>query len=939
MPSVLERLASALADHYRVERELGAGGMATVYLAHDLRHDRKVALKVLKEDIGATLGPERFLAEIRTTAKLQHPHILPLLDSGAAGHLLYYVMPFVDGESLRDRLTREHQLPVDEAVRLTREVSDALAYAHAHGVVHRDIKPENILLHGNHALVADFGIALALAGAGGPRLTQSGLAVGTPQYMSPEQAMGDRAVDARADQYALAAVTYEMLTGAAPFTGATAQAIIARKVVEAPPAVCVVRPAAGPVMEQVVRRGLALLPADRFDTVASYAAALAEAARNSGAHLITPAPQPATTSSQTASAGVGRRWRMAAAAVGAVTIVAAAGLMWRRTTPSGEPALLRMTIPTGTLAMLGHGKASAVAISPDGRTLAYVTGVGSEGQLMLRRLDAATATPVPEADKAFAPFFSPDGLWLGYADAHEGLDRARLRKRNLADGTVFDLAPANGLHGAAWTRDGRIILGGTTGTGWAISVIPEGGGTPEILVPRDSVAGEGYLVWPALTPDGEHVVFTRLAGNARPLSLDLLELKSGKVQRLHRTEQALNGGGTAAITTEGILVFAADGALYGAELDVSRGRLRGRPVALVPDVLMGLRGEPGLGHFALGRDGTLVYVAGDRRQLGARVLVRWEDSLRATPVLRPRNPESAGGFRLEMYGQRLVPRTDRVVFFTESETRNTSWLRWYESSEIWEAGPAEERARRLAPPRVYNPVPSWDGEWIYFNRVPEDRWTSSIYRQRRDGSGAPEQMTAERPGILASPYSLTGDGKLLFFMETDTVAWGASANIWAVSVEGDRTPRPVLVGPDEDLHPAISPDGRWLAWTRISGGEPAVHVAPFPALTPERRVTVSPSMHPAWGHDGSTLYYINRATGRIEALPFSGGPEARTAAPRPVSGVLPLQMLRSRFRAFDVDARGRVYTVAPDLASDTLAVRDLAVLANWGATLRAAVRR
>src|SRR5512135_2759759 len=228
------RLAAALADRYRIERELGQGGMATVYLAHDLRHDRDVAIKVLHPDLGAALGAERFLSEIRTTARLQHPHILPLLDSGDADGLLYYVMPLVTGETLRPRLTRERQLPLEDAVRIAREVADALGYAHGLGVIHRDIKPENILLQGGHALVADFGIALAVQSAGGQRMTQTGLSLGTPQYMSPEQAMGERGIDARSDIYALGAVTYEMLTGDPPFTGSTVQAIVA-KVISAEP--------------------------------------------------------------------------------------------------------------------------------------------------------------------------------------------------------------------------------------------------------------------------------------------------------------------------------------------------------------------------------------------------------------------------------------------------------------------------------------------------------------------------------------------------------------------------------------------------------------------------------------------------------------------------------------------------------------------------------
>src|SRR5438309_5772944 len=234
MTDFLSRLAAALADRYRLEGQLGAGGMATVHLAHDLRHDRMVALKVLRPELAAVIGAERFLQEIKTTANLQHPHILSLIDSGENDQQLWYVMPLVEGESLRDRITREKQLPVPDAVRLAIEVASALDYAHRHGVIHRDIKPDNILLHDGHALVADFGIALAASRAGS-RMTETGMSLGTPHYMSPEQAMGEREITARSDVYALGCVLYEMLTGAPPFTGPTAQAIVAQVVTETPP--------------------------------------------------------------------------------------------------------------------------------------------------------------------------------------------------------------------------------------------------------------------------------------------------------------------------------------------------------------------------------------------------------------------------------------------------------------------------------------------------------------------------------------------------------------------------------------------------------------------------------------------------------------------------------------------------------------------------------
>ncbi len=277
--STLDRLAAALADKYRIERELGAGGMATVYLAQDLKHDRKVALKVLRPELAAVIGAERFLSEIKTTANLQHPHILPLFDSGEADSFLFYVMPYVEGETVRDRISREKQLPVADAVRITSEVAAALDYAHRHGVIHRDIKPENILLHDGSALVADFGIALAASKAGGTRMTETGMSLGTPHYMSPEQAMGDREISARSDVYALGCVAYEMLVGEPPFTGPTAQAIIARVMTEEPRTLTLQRKTIPPGVEAAVFTALEKLPADRFATAAEFAAALANPSR------------------------------------------------------------------------------------------------------------------------------------------------------------------------------------------------------------------------------------------------------------------------------------------------------------------------------------------------------------------------------------------------------------------------------------------------------------------------------------------------------------------------------------------------------------------------------------------------------------------------------------------------------------------------------------
>src|SRR5690242_19385718 len=268
------RLTTALSDRYVIQRELGSGGMAIVYLAHDRKLDREVGLKVLRPELGAVLGAERFLTEIKISARLDHPHILTLIDSGEANGLLYYVLPFVRGESLRDKLDREHQLSIDEALTITKQVASALDYAHRQGLVHRDIKPENILLQEGEAMLADFGIALAVKEAGGNRLTQTGLSLGTPQYMSPEQATGDRGVDVRSDVYSLASVLYEMLAGEPPVTGGSAQAMIAKLMTEKPTHVRVLSDTVPQCVEDAITRALAKTPADRFATAGNFVRAL-----------------------------------------------------------------------------------------------------------------------------------------------------------------------------------------------------------------------------------------------------------------------------------------------------------------------------------------------------------------------------------------------------------------------------------------------------------------------------------------------------------------------------------------------------------------------------------------------------------------------------------------------------------------------------------------
>jgi len=343
VPDLPDRLAEALKDRYTLQRELGRGGMATVYLAEDLKHERRVALKVLRPELAAVLGPERFLREVKIAAQLTHPHILPLHDSGNADGFLYYVMPYVEGESLRDRLNREKQLPLDDALQISREVADALSYAHAHGVIHRDIKPENILMQSGHAVVADFGIARAIDQAGGEKLTGTGVALGTPAYMSPEQTGGSRDLDGRSDLYSLGCVLYEMLAGQPPFTGPTVESLVHQHLAAEPPNITNIRPSVPSWVVAALTRSLAKTPADRFNPVAQFGEAIAP--RVSVAEASPPRP------------AAGSRWSgvLWGAAVAVVLLIG--GWFGRRLLERETPATTRIAVRPYTIVAAFDGTA------------------------------------------------------------------------------------------------------------------------------------------------------------------------------------------------------------------------------------------------------------------------------------------------------------------------------------------------------------------------------------------------------------------------------------------------------------------------------------------------------------------------------------------------------------------------------------------------------
>ncbi len=441
MTELLQRLQSELAARYRIEDKVAEGGMAFVFRATDLKHDRKVAVKVLRPELSAMVGADRFLREIRVTAQLQHPHILPLYDSGSAAELLYYVMPFIDGESLRDRLRREHQLPVEETVSTIGAIASALDYAHRQGVLHRDIKPENILLQDRQPLLADFGIALAVSAAGGDRLTVSGLAIGTPSYMSPEQIAGEKVLDARSDIYSLGCVAYEMLAGEAPFTGPNLQAVMASVMASAPRPIEETRRTVPAGLAAAIHRAMQPLPADRFHTAADFAAA---------------------TTADTVARVPRRRssWRtpgVVASATGAGVLLGF--LIARLLAPDSHSAVRRLSIvlpDSSPAALAGAGSTSerqtSIALSPSGDRLAYVAFRGNSTVLAVRPLDGDSVILLPGTEGAYYPFFSPDGAWIGFFTSNT------LRKVPAAGGNPVTLVAVDRITGATWVSADRILV-------------------------------------------------------------------------------------------------------------------------------------------------------------------------------------------------------------------------------------------------------------------------------------------------------------------------------------------------------------------------------------------------------------------------------------------------------------------------------------------------
>jgi Tol biopolymer transport system component len=594
MSEIMTRLVTALASRYRIEREIGSGGMATVYLARDLKHDRDVALKVLRPDLAAVLGTNRFLNEVRISARLDHPHILTLIDSGAANGFLYYVMPFVRGESLRDRLKRDKQLALDDALDITRQIASALEYAHRQGIVHRDIKPENILLHEGEAVLADFGIAMAVREAGGSRLTESGVSLGTPQYMSPEQATGDRAPDARSDVYSIAAVLYEMLAGEPPHSGASVQAIIAKLLTERPTRLRVLRDAVPEGVEAAVAKALAKLPADRYASAGDFAQALAT---------------PAARAAQRLSAR-SRRWvpLTIAGTTAAVAAIAAALILARKPDPPPQPDRVQLTLT---------GLASDASLSPDGTRIAFEEKQCDEAgyctfQLVIQDIDGRNRLVLGRnATNFFRTAWTPDGRYLVFAASY-GADKWGVFAISTLGGAPRHLGRASGGGFDLLSGDTAFIAVGLLpgdSIGWVRRITAHDGQTIDSIRVRDPPPSFVIDVTRLSYPD-RLLIAVRKTFDTAP-ELRLIDFSGTVISRVTPGFGSLGRGFVIRwVPSRRKLVVASQRTLGGTEFDIlSMDVTASRIEPEIDTILTGL--PMGHGVFDVSPDGErLIYSAG-----------------------------------------------------------------------------------------------------------------------------------------------------------------------------------------------------------------------------------------------------------------------------------------------------------------------------------------
>ncbi len=818
------RLNAALEGRYRIESELGEGGMATVYLADDIKHERKVALKVLKPELAAVVGAERFLAEIKTTANLTHPHILPLHDSGEADGFLYYVMPYIEGETLRERIDRDRQLPVDEALGIATAIANALHTAHEQGVVHRDIKPGNILMSRGEPLVADFGIALAVSAGGGGRLTETGLSLGTPYYMSPEQATGDQTVGPASDTFALACVLYEMLVGDPPYPGSTAQAVLGKIIQGLPVSATAIRQSVPANVDAAIRKALEKLPADRFPSAQDFVRALGDPGFRYGEIAVTGA-----------GVAAGPWNRLALAGWGAAAVLTLA-LGWSLFGESGPVRhTLRYAIP-----LPKEGESEGLYfhyhLSPDGQYFAVSGVIAQAGGIFVRALNSFEWRYL-SGTKTGDFFWSRDSRSLAFSD------NQKLRRVDVGGGAVQDIADIDledflGQSGT-WSRDGVIVFEerGTTprSRGDRLFSVPASGGEPLALTTVEPGVSHRY---PAFLPDGQHFLYTSEGGSNPGIYVASLDDPVG-LMLLPDPSSAVFAPG---VYDRGVghLIFVRDGRLMAQPFDPSALEFRGEAFVLAERALWG---DSGAAAVSVSDNGILTYLGGRNRETDSRLV--WFDrsgsALASEGSTGPPSPVS------------LSP-DERMAAVVRGGTDGDVWLRDLERG--LEAPFTFDSAVTIGGNVVWSP----DGSRIAFSSAASE--SVGLYIADVTASGTGEPIFANGNTKILTDWSRDG---YLLYTEIHPETW---ADLWYLRMDGSATgggePVPFRTDQFATSFGQISPDGQWIAYVSNETGSFEVWVQPFPSGAGRWRISAAESntgdsAQPRWSRDGSELFYVKSA--------------------------------------------------------------------------------
>ena len=831
MTDVVARLTASLADRYRIERELGAGGMATVYLAYDVRHERRVALKVLRPELAAVIGADRFLAEIKTTAHLQHAHILGLIDSGTVNGTVFYVMPFVEGESLRDRLDREKQLPVADAVRIATTVAGALDYAHRRGVIHRDIKPANILLHEGQALIADFGIALAITRTDttttGSRMTETGMSLGTPQYMSPEQAMGERNIDARTDIYSLGCVLYEMLSGEPPFSGPTAQAVFAKVMGVDPEPVTTLRRSVPANVGAATMTALNKVPADRFATAAEFSEALGDAR-----YVGLPGSRTrATAVAKPATATIVTSVLLAIAIVAAI-----AG--WMRSSVVVKPLVARFEVPLPASASPGQ-----FVVSGDGSRIFW----GSGDAYFERRLDSLSSRRLRDAAVAQTGLrgISPDGREV-LVGGFGGVAIAPLTQ-----GPARPIAGAG--RGAAWGADNFIYFSfGSRATPRGIARVRANGGAVDTL----SVTGDMGVPADLIVLPGSKalVVVLNRSTDVTIAAFDIVK----------KSWHPLGISGSAVqFVAPRYLVYASGQYLMAAPFDVKR------LAVTQPSVPIAEAPGGSVERFAVGGNVLAYLPAPD--PLGVPGIAMRSRS--AAERLLPNVPDSIifSAFTMSPDASRLAAvGTPRPAPGASPFAQGVSNIYVFELA-------SGRMSRWRSDLRESNPTWMPGGRELSFVRISADSPSTATLLRRPWDASAEATPIYKYPGAVGGRGSPIGsaawlsDGRAIIPLTramagatNGRAAQGRGAaptqnDLMILSVVRGDSLSPFIVTDFSESNPVVSPDGRALAYTSNESGRTEVYVRPVGggAL---RQVSVSGGTQPKWARSGRELFFRNADT-------------------------------------------------------------------------------